>query len=92
MCIRYRLWRRSVHWDPYKENMYFSEIDGVGYAIKPMNCPGGGLFYGTTKHSYREFPMRIAEFGMVHRHEASGVMHGLFRVRQFTQDLSPIHV
>ena len=86
IILNEELWRRSGHWDHYKENMYFSEIDGVGYAIKPMNCPGGCLVYGTTKHSYREFPMRIAEFGMVHRHEASGVMHGVFRVRQFTQD------
>jgi threonyl-tRNA synthetase len=86
VILNEELWHRSGHWDNYKENMYFSEIDGVGYAIKPMNCPGGCLVYKTTKHSYREFPMRIAEFGMVHRHEASGVMHGLFRVRQFTQD------
>jgi threonyl-tRNA synthetase len=80
------LWHKSGHWDNYKENMYFSEIDGAGYAIKPMNCPGGCLVFKTRKHSYREFPMRVAEFGLVHRHEASGVMHGLFRVRQFTQD------
>lgn len=86
IILNEELWHRSGHWDNYKENMYFSEIDGVGYAIKPMNCPGGCLLYKTTRHSYREFPMRIAEFGMVHRHEASGVMHGLFRVRQFTQD------
>jgi threonyl-tRNA synthetase len=85
------LWHKSGHWDNYKENMYFSEIDGTGYAIKPMNCPGGCLVYKTTKHSYREFPMRISEFGMVHRHEASGVMHGLFRVRQFTQDDAHIY-
>lgn len=85
------LWHRSGHWENYRENMYFSEIDGVGYAIKPMNCPGGCLLYKTTKHSYRELPMRMAEFGMVHRHEASGVMHGLFRVRQFTQDDAHIY-
>ena len=85
------LWHRSGHWDNYKENMYFSEIDGVGYAIKPMNCPGGCLLYKTTRHSYRELPLRMAEFGMVHRHEASGVMHGLFRVRQFTQDDAHIY-
>ena len=85
------LWHRSGHWDNYRENMYFSEIDGVGYAVKPMNCPGGCLLYKTTKHSYREFPLRMAEFGMVHRHEASGVMHGLFRVRQFTQDDAHIY-
>jgi threonyl-tRNA synthetase len=80
------LWHRSGHWDNYKENMYFTSFDDTGYAIKPMNCPGGCLVYKTTKHSYREFPMRVAELGLVHRHEASGVMHGLFRVRQFTQD------
>jgi threonyl-tRNA synthetase len=80
------LWHRSGHWDHYRENMYFTKIDGADYAVKPMNCPGGCVLYKTTKHSYREFPLRIAEFGMVHRHEASGVMHGLFRVRQFTQD------
>jgi len=86
IILNEELWHRSGHWDNYKENMYFCEIDNVGYAVKPMNCPGGCLVYKTTKHSYREFPMRVAEFGMVHRHEASGVMHGLFRVRQFTQD------
>jgi threonyl-tRNA synthetase len=80
------LWHRSGHWDNYKENMYFTSFDETSYAIKPMNCPGGCLVYKTTKHSYREFPMRVAELGLVHRHEASGVMHGLFRVRQFTQD------
>jgi threonyl-tRNA synthetase len=66
--------------------MYFTNFDEVSYAIKPMNCPGGCLVYNTRQHSYREFPMRVAELGLVHRHEASGVMHGLFRVRQFTQD------
>ncbi len=91
IILNEELWHRSGHWDNYRENMYFSEIDGVGYAIKPMNCPGGCLLYKTTKHSYREFPLRIAEFGMVHRHEASGVMHGLFRVRQFTQDDAHIY-
>lgn len=80
------LWHKSGHWDNYKENMYFTEVDNVGYAIKPMNCPGGCLVYKTHQHSYREFPWRVAELGLVHRHEASGVMHGLFRVRQFTQD------
>ncbi len=80
------LWHRSGHWDNYKENMYFTSFDEKTYAIKPMNCPGGCLVYKTHKHSYREFPMRVAELGLVHRHEASGVMHGLFRVRQFTQD------
>ena len=86
IILNEELWHRSGHWDHYKENMYFTEIDGLAYAIKPMNCPGGCLVFKTTKHSYRELPLRIAEFGMVHRHEASGVMHGLFRVRQFTQD------
>jgi threonyl-tRNA synthetase len=91
IILNEELWHRSGHWDNYKENMYFCEIDNVGYAVKPMNCPGGCLLYKTTKHSYREFPLRVAEFGMVHRHEASGVMHGLFRVRQFTQDDAHIY-
>ncbi|MBN1796033.1 MAG: threonine--tRNA ligase [Sedimentisphaerales bacterium] len=86
IILNEKLWHQSGHWDNYKENMYFSEIDGVGYAVKPMNCPGGCLVYQSRKHSYREFPMKVAELGLVHRHEASGVMHGLFRVRQFTQD------
>jgi len=80
------LWHQSGHWDNYKENMYFTQVDDTNYAIKPMNCPGGCLVYKTHQHSYREFPWRVAELGLVHRHEASGVMHGLFRVRQFTQD------
>ena len=91
IILNEELWRRSGHWDNYKENMYFCEIDKVGYAVKPMNCPGGCLLYKTSKHSYRELPLRLAEFGMVHRHEASGVMHGLFRVRQFTQDDAHIY-
>ncbi len=86
IILNEELWHRSGHWDNYKENMYFTEFDDTSYAIKPMNCPGGCLVYKTRQHSYREFPMRIAELGLVHRHEASGVMHGLFRVRQFTQD------
>jgi len=86
VILNEELWHRSGHWDNYKENMYFTDVDNVGYAIKPMNCPGGCLVYKTRQHSYREFPMRVAELGLVHRHEASGVMHGLFRVRQFTQD------
>jgi threonyl-tRNA synthetase len=86
IILNKQLWLRSGHWDHYKENMYFSEIDDIEYAVKPMNCPGGCLVYNSRQHSYREFPMRIAELGLVHRHEASGVMHGLFRVRQFTQD------
>ena len=84
--LREALWHRSGHWDNYREAMYFTEVDGEPFAIKPMNCPGGLLVYLNTKHSYREFPMRVAELGLVHRHEKSGVLHGLLRVRQFTQD------
>jgi len=91
IILNEELWHRSGHWDNYKENMYFTSFDDAGYAIKPMNCPGGCLVYKTRQHSYREFPMRVAEFGLVHRHEASGVMHGLFRVRQFTQDDAHIY-
>ena len=80
------LWERSGHWENYKENMYGSEIDEVSFQIKPMNCPGGMLIYGLDLHSYRELPMRVAELGHVHRHEKSGAMHGLMRVRCFTQD------
>ena len=86
IILNKELWHRSGHWDHYKENMYFTRFDDTDYAIKPMNCPGGCLVYQTRKHSYREFPLRVAELGLVHRHEASGVIHGLFRVRQFTQD------
>jgi len=86
VILNEQLWKRSGHWDNYKENMYFTDIADVRYAIKPMNCPGGCLVYKKHQHSYREFPMRVAELGLVHRHEASGVMHGLFRVRKFTQD------
>jgi threonyl-tRNA synthetase len=86
IILNEQLWHKSGHWDNYKENMYFTNFDDADYAIKPMNCPGGCLVYKTRQHSYREFPMRVAELGLVHRHEASGVMHGLFRVRQFTQD------
>ena len=80
------LWERSGHWDHYRENMYFTVIDGEDYAIKPMNCPGGILVYKQSLHSYREFPIRMGEMGLVHRHEKSGVLHGLMRVRAFTQD------
>ena len=80
------LWHRSGHWDNYREAMYFTEIDEAAYAVKPMNCPGGLLVYLNRPHSYRELPMRVAELGLVHRHEKSGVLHGLLRVRQFTQD------
>ena len=86
IILNEELWHKSGHWDNYKENMYFTNFDDTDYAIKPMNCPGGCLVYKTRQHSYREFPLRVAELGLVHRHEASGVMHGLFRVRQFTQD------
>lgn len=80
------LWHRSGHWEHYKENMYFTKIDDGDYAIKPMNCPGGMLVYKRKLHSYRELPQRIAELGLVHRHELSGALHGLMRVRCFTQD------
>ncbi|MBN2312209.1 MAG: threonine--tRNA ligase [Candidatus Hydrogenedentes bacterium] len=80
------LWEQSGHWDHYKENMYFTQIDERDFAVKPMNCPGGMLVYKTRLHSYRDFPLRMAEVGTVHRHEKSGVLHGLSRVRMFTQD------
>jgi len=80
------LWHQSGHWDHYKENMYFTEIDEKGYAIKPMNCPGAILIYKSGLHSYRDLPLRWAELGLVHRHELSGALHGLMRVRSFTQD------
>lgn len=81
-----KLWLQSGHWDHYKENMYFTQIDDEDYAIKPMNCPGGILFFKTQQRSYRDLPMRVGEFGLVHRHELKGALHGLFRVRCFTQD------
>ncbi|MBR1779604.1 MAG: threonine--tRNA ligase [Clostridia bacterium] len=80
------LWLRSGHWDHYKNNMYTTKIDEEDYAIKPMNCPGGMLVYKSKMHSYRDLPERVAELGLVHRHELSGVLHGLMRVRCFTQD------
>jgi threonyl-tRNA synthetase len=82
----YELWERSGHWSHYRENMYAFEIENRWFAIKPMNCPGCMLYYKTTNHSYRELPLRIAEIGLVHRHEASGALSGLFRVRSFHQD------
>lgn len=85
------LWIRSGHWDHYRENMYFTEIDANTYAIKPMNCPGGILVYKSQIRSYRDLPLRMAELGMVHRHEKSGVLHGLMRVRCFTQDDAHIY-
>ncbi len=80
------LWHKSGHWDHYNENMYFTSIDGVPHAVKPMNCPGSILIYANRPRSYRELPLRLAEFGLDHRHELSGVLSGLFRVRAFTQD------
>ena len=80
------LWERSGHWDHYKDNMYTTLIDEEDFAIKPMNCPGGMLVYASEPHSYRELPLRVGELGIVHRHELSGALHGLFRVRCFTQD------
>lgn len=86
------LWHRSGHWDHYKENMYFTKIDGEDYAIKPMNCPGGILVYKSQLHSYRDLPLRMGELGLVHRHELSGALHGLMRVRNFTQDDAHIYM
>lgn len=86
MILNESLWHQSGHWDHYKENMYFTEIDDAEYAIKPMNCPGSILIYKNGMYSYRDFPMRWAELGLVHRHELSGALHGLMRVRAFTQD------
>ena len=86
MILSEELWKTSGHWDHYRENMYFTKIDELDYAIKPMNCPGGMLVYKNKPHSYRELPIRTGELGMVHRHELSGALHGLFRVRCFTQD------
>lgn len=80
------LWKRSGHWDHYQENMYFTEIDEASYAVKPMNCPGGMLVYKRKGHSYRDLPLKMAELGLVHRHELHGALHGLMRVRNFTQD------
>jgi threonyl-tRNA synthetase len=85
------LWERSGHWENYKDNMYFTRIDEVDFAVKPMNCPGGTLIYKSEQHSYRDLPLRMAELGLVHRHEMSGVLHGLFRVRLFTQDDAHIY-
>lgn len=80
------LWEESGHWDHYKENMYFTEIDDQDFAVKPMNCPGGMIMYKTKMRSYRDLPLRVGELGLVHRHELSGALHGLLRVRNFTQD------
>ena len=86
IILNQELWHRSGHWDHYKDNMYTTVIDGEDYAIKPMNCPGGMLVYASEPHSYRDLPLRVGELGLVHRHELSGALHGLFRVRCFTQD------
>ena len=86
VILNRQLWERSGHWDHYKENMYTTVIDGEDYAIKPMNCPGGMMVYASEPHSYRELPLRVGELGLVHRHELSGALHGLFRVRCFNQD------
>ena len=86
IILNRQLWERSGHWDHYKQNMYTTVIDEEDYAIKPMNCPGGMLVYASEPHSYRELPLRVGEIGLVHRHELSGALHGLFRVRCFNQD------
>ncbi|NLW90412.1 MAG: threonine--tRNA ligase [Syntrophomonadaceae bacterium] len=86
IILNQELWERSGHWDHYKNNMYFTTIDEGNYAVKPMNCPGGMLVYKQNLHSYKELPLRMGEMGLVHRHEMSGVLHGLMRVRAFTQD------
>ncbi len=86
MILNRTLWEQSGHWDHYKNNMYTTVIDGQDFAIKPMNCPGGMLVYASEPHSYRDLPLRVGELGLVHRHELSGALHGLFRVRCFTQD------
>jgi threonyl-tRNA synthetase len=91
IILNEELWHRSGHWAKYKENMYFTTIDEAAYAVKPMNCPGGLLVYKSQKRSYRELPLRLAELGLVHRHEQAGALHGLFRVRVFTQDDAHIY-
>lgn len=91
IILKEELWHKSGHWENYKDNMYFTEIDDEKYAIKPMNCPGGILIYKSSLYSYRDLPLRVAELGLVHRHELSGVLHGLFRVRSFVQDDAHIY-
>ncbi len=91
IMLNEQLWHKSGHWDNYQENMYFTTVDDVNYAVKPMNCPGCCLVYNSNKHSYRELPIRYGELGLVHRFEASGALHGLVRVRQFTQDDAHIY-
>ena len=92
IILNRKLWETSGHWDHYKENMYFTKIDDEDFAVKPMNCPGSMLVYNTHVHSYRDLPLRLGELGLVHRHEKSGVLHGLFRVRNFTQDDAHIYM
>jgi len=92
LILNEELWHQSGHWDNYRENMYFTRIDEDNYAIRPMNCPGGVLIFKSRPHSYREFPMRVAELGLVHRHELSGVLHGLLRVRSFHIDDAHIYM
>lgn len=86
IMMNQRLWERSGHWDHYKENMYFSEVDNQSFALKPMNCPGHMLIFKDKLHSYRDLPIRMAEFGQVHRHKFSGSLNGMLRVRSFCQD------
>ncbi|MCQ6265279.1 threonine--tRNA ligase [Fictibacillus sp. WQ 8-8] len=92
LMLNQRLWEQSGHWDHYKENMYFSQVDQAGFALKPMNCPGHMLIYKNKRRSYRDLPLRLAEFGQVHRHEFSGALNGLLRVRTFCQDDAHIFV
>ncbi|MDD4000134.1 MAG: threonine--tRNA ligase, partial [Bacilli bacterium] len=92
IMLKKELWEISGHWNNYNDNMYISEIDKHEFAIKPMNCPGGILVYRNQIHSYRDFPLRVGELGLVHRHEASGALNGLFRVRNFTQDDAHIYL
>ncbi len=92
VILKKDLWEQSGHWDHYKDNMYFTYIDKQNYAVKPMNCPGGMLIYKEKMHSYKEFPLKVAEIGLVHRHELSGVLNGLFRVRAFHQDDAHIFI
>lgn len=91
IILNRKLWEKSGHWDHYKENMYFTKIDDKDYAVKPMNCPGGILVYKNRPHSYRELPIKMGEIGLVHRHELSGTLNGLFRVRAFNQDDAHIY-
>ncbi|MEI5908134.1 threonine--tRNA ligase [Bacillus spongiae] len=92
MMMNQRLWEQSGHWDHYKENMYFSKVDDQNYALKPMNCPGHMLIFKNKRHSYRDLPIRMAEFGQVHRHEFSGALNGMLRVRTFCQDDAHLYV